>query len=230
MSGNDSSCVCASEKSSAVEYRQVVGASPNYRVGSDGTIWSRVTGEWKQMKPYKAPKGGHLFIAITIDGKRRHKFVHAIVLEAFAGTRPAGMQACHYPDKNPSNNTTGNLRWDTAQENQKDMYRDRLLKKRKLCQKCKAEKPFTDYHANKRLPDGRQVYCKACVLAAHKLENSTCITDSMRRVVADLVNGNLSITGGVAVVLKALRRRGLVDESNRLTACGQKLIELKEPT
>jgi len=47
--------------------------------------------------------------------------VHKLVLEAFVGPRPPGMECCHYPDRNPGNNRLENLRWDTSKANSDDM-------------------------------------------------------------------------------------------------------------
>jgi hypothetical protein len=46
--------------------------------------------------------------------------VHVLVLTAFAGPRPPGLQACHFPDGTKSNNALANLRWDTPASNCQD--------------------------------------------------------------------------------------------------------------
>ena len=56
---------------------------------------------------------GHLYVSL----RGEKKSVHHLVLEAFVGSRPEGMEACHFPDRNPANNTVSNLRWGTHQEN-----------------------------------------------------------------------------------------------------------------
>ena len=43
--------------------------------------------------------------------------VHHVVLEAFVGPCPSGLEGCHYPDSNPANNRLDNLRWDTRAAN-----------------------------------------------------------------------------------------------------------------
>lgn len=43
-----------------------------------------------------------------------------LVLEAFVGPCPEGMEACHFPDRDPANNQLENLRWDTHQANMVD--------------------------------------------------------------------------------------------------------------
>lgn len=47
---------------------------------------------------------------------------HALVLTAFVGPRPAGMEACHANDV-PDDNRLQNLRWDTPEANRADKAR-----------------------------------------------------------------------------------------------------------
>lgn len=54
---------------------------------------------------------------VPLAGKLMH--VHRLVLTAFRGPCPEGMQACHC-DGDPRNNALGNLRWDTPTANHAD--------------------------------------------------------------------------------------------------------------
>lgn len=114
----------------SVQYRDIPG-HPGYRAGSDGTIWScwkragRADGrgndfhmatDWKQLS--LVPKGsGHLHVHLR---GRVVRMVHGLVLRAFVGPPPPGMQACHFPDRNPANNRLENLRWDKPKANKAD--------------------------------------------------------------------------------------------------------------
>lgn len=117
-------------RKSAVEYRAVSGF-PAYRVGNDGSVWSRwkrvglgrgtksvLSDKWRRLVPTKL-KTGHRFVRLSPGSTVR--YVHHLVLEAFIGPRPAGMEACHFPDRDPANNRVCNLRWDTRTANRKDM-------------------------------------------------------------------------------------------------------------
>ena len=66
--------------------------------------------------------GGYLFLNLSKGGKKKRWSVHTLVLTAFVGPRPDGME-CLHRDGDPSNNRVENLRWGTAQENAADMLR-----------------------------------------------------------------------------------------------------------
>lgn len=112
-------------------YRNCPG-HPGYKVGSDGSVWSQweqrslgigrgtrsVRGDrWKRLTSHMKKRGypivslypGHLTLA-----------VHRLVLEAFVGPCPPGMEARHFPDRNPANNALTNLSWSTHADNEAD--------------------------------------------------------------------------------------------------------------
>lgn len=62
---------------------------------------------------------GYYVVNLTSPGRRKQYFLHKIVLEAFCGQAPSGMEACHN-DGNPLNCHIDNLRWDTKSNNHKD--------------------------------------------------------------------------------------------------------------
>lgn len=113
-----------------VTYR-IVSGFPAYRVGDDGTVWSRwkrvglgrgsksvLSDTWNKLSLTRLPSG-HVYVRLSPGGIA--KYVHHLVLEAFVGPRPSGMEACHFPDRNPANNSLSNLRWDTRKSNRNDM-------------------------------------------------------------------------------------------------------------
>lgn len=68
---------------------------------------------------------GYPTAALCRDNERLLRSVHLLVLEAFVGPRPEGMEACHHDDI-PTNNQLSNLRWDTKPANTYDRIRNGL--------------------------------------------------------------------------------------------------------
>ena len=66
---------------------------------------------------------GHYTVSLHRDGKASSRKVHRLVLEAFVGPCPDGMEACHWDD-DKSNNSVSNLRWGTPSENVVDAVRN----------------------------------------------------------------------------------------------------------
>ena len=107
-----------------VEWRDIMGY-PGYAVTIDGRVLSRFwsfrgpprTTFRRWLKPYPH-RNGYLLVDL---GKKTAK-VHRLVLEAFVGPCPAGMEACH-GDGDKTNNHLSNLRWDTAKNNSQDKIR-----------------------------------------------------------------------------------------------------------
>ncbi len=110
-----------------VEYRDIAGF-PGYRVGSNGTVWSKrvvnpkhfVFGEWKPCSLYRRPYGSkHVVVCMRAipGGKVSCHYVHRLVLEAFVGQCPDGKVCRHFPDRDTANNNIGNLSWGTQEEN-----------------------------------------------------------------------------------------------------------------
>lgn len=96
---------------------------PGYRVGDDGSVWTqRRTGggmrtTWRELTPDKG-RYGHRRV-LLMPGRKRF-LVHHLVLTAFVGPCPDGMECRHFPDRNPANNRLENLQWGTRTENQRD--------------------------------------------------------------------------------------------------------------
>jgi hypothetical protein len=110
-------------------WKPVPGYEGAYEVSDAGQVRSldrldargrRRTG--KQLSLRKQPSG-HLTVSLCLDRLPRSFQVHHLVLMAFVGPRPEGMEGCHYDD-NPSNNHLDNLRWDTRSANQLDSVRN----------------------------------------------------------------------------------------------------------
>lgn len=65
---------------------------------------------------------GHRKVALRRPGIQSGYFVHRLVLEAFVGPCPEGMECCHN-NGDPADNRVENLRWDSRTENILDSVR-----------------------------------------------------------------------------------------------------------
>ena len=96
-----------------------------YRVGTDGSVWS-LGGRWGHSSGWKllkqtVRKGDGRTIVSLYDGLSCRQYnVHTLVLLAFVGPCPPGMECRHFPDRNPANNCLENLSWGTRSQNQQD--------------------------------------------------------------------------------------------------------------
>jgi hypothetical protein len=94
------------------------------REGYEVSSYGRVRGKRGILTGWADTKGYRVFAF----GRRgfagvRHRRLHRLVLEAFVGPCPPGLQACHADDVK-ANNVLSNLRWDTASGNGLDQVRN----------------------------------------------------------------------------------------------------------
>lgn len=114
-------------------WKPVVGYEDLYEVSNLGRVRSHgrsVTGfrgsvYWKDGRVLKqsnlpCSSGNYKVVSLSREGVDEQFLVHVLVLEAFVGPRPRGMDCCHFPDRDPSNNSLSNLRWDTRKGNFSD--------------------------------------------------------------------------------------------------------------
>jgi hypothetical protein len=109
-------------------WKPVIGFDGNYEVSDLGRVRSleritKIPNGWrtfpsKVLKPIFAGTG-YLVANLCVNGKKKQKHIHAMVLDAFVGPSPYGNQACH---KNGirSDARLDNLRWDTIKNNHAD--------------------------------------------------------------------------------------------------------------
>lgn len=105
-----------------IEWREIPGY-PDYRVNNLGVVESRLASsrhsnkaEWHPLsiQPTKYPS-----VVLCRNGIHKTRTVHTLVLEAFIGPKPKGMEACHC-NGNRADNRLSNLRWDTPAANNQD--------------------------------------------------------------------------------------------------------------
>ena len=102
----------------------------DYEVSSFGRVRSwKTTGygtalrrDPRELRLHPVTRGGYLYCKLSRpDTKKKvHCLVHRLVLEAFVGPCPDGMQCRHFPDRTTTNNRLSNLSWGTPIENSHD--------------------------------------------------------------------------------------------------------------
>jgi hypothetical protein len=111
-----------------VEYRDIP-EWPGYRVGSDGTVWRawvtcragrRLTDRWRPMK-LATHRRGYRYVNLVPPegGSYRSCRVHRLVLEAFVGPCPDGME-CRHLNGVKADCRLENLAWGTPEQNRQD--------------------------------------------------------------------------------------------------------------
>ncbi len=96
-----------------VRWKPIPGWEGLYDVTDDGRVWSR------RSQIFLSPSfnsAGYPHVGLSRSNKCRHFTIHRLVLLAFVGPCPEGMECCH-KNHSPSDNRLPNLRWDTKAAN-----------------------------------------------------------------------------------------------------------------
>ena len=108
---------------------------PNYEISDEGIV-RRIDSKRilklntkKGKRPYKRAHLSH-------EGVAKYVLVHRLVLSAFVGDCPEGMQ-CLHADDNPANNNLSNLSWGTPKRNHETIDRNGEKNGRAILTKAK---------------------------------------------------------------------------------------------
>lgn len=110
-------------------WKNVVGLENYYEVSNLGDIRSKTRkgvtsfgernyGGNKVLKKINH-KNGYDVVNLTTKDSRKQYLVHRLVIEAFIGLQPDGMECCHN-NSDRKDNKAENLRWDTRKNNHAD--------------------------------------------------------------------------------------------------------------
>lgn len=94
----------------------------------------------KTLKPTPNTVSGYYYIVLTNVHGKTNALVHQLVLDAFVGPCPPGMEARHFPDRDKTNNKLENLSYSTHQENMDDRFTHGTV-------------PRGDSHWTKKMPE-----------------------------------------------------------------------------
>lgn len=125
------------EEEVGVRYK-IVPDFPAYRVGTDGSVWSRWNrgarrleeDKWFRLKTNA--RSGCKYRTVTLfdfEGRRWKITVHRLMLLVFKGPPPPGKPFAAHKDDDPEHNDLSNLRWSSAKDNTADALRSGRLRK-----------------------------------------------------------------------------------------------------
>lgn len=100
--------------------------APQYEVSNRGRVALRLPDGSLRIKKLTINCAG--YPVTTMGSARSARTVHVLVLETFAGPRPAGMVSRHLNDIK-ADNRIENLRWGTCGENTADIFRNRKVRR-----------------------------------------------------------------------------------------------------
>lgn len=109
-------------------WKPVVGYEGLYEVSDRGRVRSieRVVGNRRypgRLLKVRPLPNGRPRVSLSRNGVAVDAYTYRLVLEAFRGPRPPGMECLHWDD-DPNNNSLSNLRWGTRTDNMRDMSRN----------------------------------------------------------------------------------------------------------
>lgn len=168
MSASERSVVWAADRpvpvgvTEAVEEWRPIPGFGMYEVSNLGRVLSHCRNKPRIKSPVINARGYQSVGLVDDEGVPRTTQVHRLVLTAFVGACPPGLEGCH-ADGNRLNNTLSNLRWDSRSENTRDQVRlGRHNNARKT--HCKRGHALDGPDATV-LPNGHR-YCVTCSRAA----------------------------------------------------------------
>lgn len=116
-----------------MQWKPVVRFETRYEVSDTGIVRTIKNGH---IKVPQILRYGHHAVLLWCGNKQNMIRVHRMVLEAFVGPCPAGME-CRHIDGKSANNAVSNLAWGTSTENQRDRVRHGTSNRGERCAAAK---------------------------------------------------------------------------------------------
>lgn len=144
----DGACLpCANGSSLSAPNLRRLPSDPRYSISEDGVVYG-ITGKPLTVQDHH----GYRTVNLTNKYKARRLFIHRMVLEAFVGPCPPGMEVLHINGVR-DDNRLANLRYGTRSENMIDALRHGTHPMASR-QKCKQGHEFTE--ENTLIPPARE--------------------------------------------------------------------------
>lgn len=152
-------------------WRPVLGYEGIYEVSSFGRVNRVLKSRGTSggiLKPVKNSRNGYWQICLRRDNVPRQRKIHRLVLEAFVGPCPEGMEGCHIDD-DPDNNHISNLKWDTHRNN--CMERETNGKPKKSYDLSLACSKGHTFSSNPKLDRNGHRVCETCYKSRNERRN-----------------------------------------------------------
>lgn len=144
-------------------------ASTHGRIRSVDRLRVSKNGVTKHLKSHVLAQSqdahGRCHVQLYRNGSRQPKTVHSLVMFAFVGPRPAGMEIAHW-DGDAGNNHLENLRYATPGENEKDKVRHGTHRNASKTH-CPQNHPYDEANTI-RYPNRSGRQCRACRIARNE--------------------------------------------------------------
>lgn len=160
---------------------KIIEFLPGYFVDIEGKVYStRRKAKMTELKGGVTTKNkNYKIVCLTVDGKRKMKYVHRIVAETFI-PNPENLPQVNHKDGNPLNNCVKNLEWVTNSGNQAHAYKTGLHSY-KFCVLC-----------GKKTYARKFVFCEKCKSTLITAINSYLISKSRKELALLALESNLS--------------------------------------
>jgi hypothetical protein len=140
----------------------VVGYEGKYLVSDQGRVKSLMTDKAKGGRVLKQRTySRYRYAGLWMNGRLKQCRVHRLVLSAFVGPCPEGMEALH-GEGGALDNRLANLRWGTRSENMREQVAAGNHNEARKTH-CVNGHPFNDRNTYMR-PDGKGRACRQCML------------------------------------------------------------------
>jgi hypothetical protein len=146
----------------------VVGYEGLYEVSNTGKVMSlgrinnanKIKTVWPKKEIGLLTKRGYKVCHLTLPSQKSKQFLmHRLVMQAFIGEPPKGMEVCHN-DGNPSNCDLSNLRYDTHKNNNIDRIKHKTIPKGQTHHKSKINEnqALEIYSSNLKIIELSKIY------------------------------------------------------------------------